>query len=643
MRGEAAEPHRLAVFGRAGLAGDRAADLAGPRARAARGGDLRHGVDDVGGHLFGEGVNNVGHGRVSDVDGVRGDLLDEVRGGPAALRRNGRVAVGHVNDVRRGRAQRVGRINPEPERGLRYAGRDRRSLRRGRSDLEVEPDERGVDRGRGGLAQVDLAVGATAGVAHGEVAQGRIFERAAAVDEGFGGDALLERRDEGERLEVRPALNHRIGRRRKLAGLIVGPAIEGHDGAVAGTDGDQTGIHVLDGAGLGEVLGHRVLSGLLGLGADRRGDPQATAVDVVVGELELGDELLANGGDDVAGRARQRPRRCLGRDGRQRGQRSPVGCGQPPHRHHAVQHIAEAVGEVGLLLGAQGRVIQAGGVHDTGQDRRLGDRELADVLAEVGLGGGFDAIRTAPEIDRVEVALKDLVLGQVAVDLDRDDHLAQLAVQGAVLGEEVVLDILLGDRRPAALDVGASHGLPHRAGDAAWGDPGVGVEVAVLGGDDRLLQVRGDAGQGNRLPVELGNAGHLGLAVVVVDDRGLGIGQAVGNVGDLNSREREDDRAQAEGSRADERPEDPLDPGATRRAPPRPLGGGSAHLGPRERGPGSRTRGVVAHKWVPSGAHSVAVSSPGDGPGESRDGYSSMSAYAAHHRIGQSARAPTLE
>jgi hypothetical protein len=110
-----------------------------------------------------------------------------------------------------------------------------------------------------------------------------------------------------------------------------------------------------------------------------------------------------------------------------------------------------------------------------------------DVLAEVGLGGGLDAIGAAPEVDRVEVALEDLVLGQVAVDLDRDDHLAQLAVEGAVLGEEVVLDVLLGDRRPAALDVGAAHGLPHRAGDAAWGDPGVGVEVAVLGGDDRAL------------------------------------------------------------------------------------------------------------------------------------------------------------
>ena len=134
------------------------------------------------------------------------------------------------------------------------------------------------------------------------------------------------------------------------------------------------------------------------------------------------------------------------------------------------------------MLLAEGRVEQRWSVHDARKDRSLADVERARILVEVGLRRRLDAIRPAAVVDGVEVALEDLVLAEVAVDLDGDDHLAQLAVDGAVLGEEVVLDVLLGDRRPTALHVTALERLPDRASDAAGRDAAVAVEVAVLSG-----------------------------------------------------------------------------------------------------------------------------------------------------------------
>ena len=57
-----------------------------------------------------------------------------------------------------------------------------------------------------------------------------------------------------------------------------------------------------------------------------------------------------------------------------------------------------------------------------GEQRALGDGELARVDAEVGLGRGLDAVGTAAEVDGVEVVLEDLVLGQLPVDLEGDDR-----------------------------------------------------------------------------------------------------------------------------------------------------------------------------------------------------------------------------
>jgi hypothetical protein len=158
---------------------------------------------------------------------------------------------------------------------------------------------------------------------------------------------------------------------------------------------------------------------------------------------------------------------------------------------------------------------------DPGEHRTLGDRQLVDVLVEVRLRGGLYPVRAATEIDRVDVVLEDLVLGQLIGDLDRKDDFLVLAPQGEVVLSGRHLDVLLGDRRTAADAAGEL--IPDGPADTHDVEAGVGVERAVLGGEHCLLHVLGHlverdedpvavlrADGGERAAVGVGERGHLG-------------------------------------------------------------------------------------------------------------------------------------
>src|SRR6185295_19514054 len=124
------------------------------------------------------------------------------------------------------------------------------------------------------------------------------------------------------------------------------------------------------------------------------------------------------------------------------------------------------------------RVVERGALDHAGEQRRLERRELGRVLLEERLRGRLDAIRAATEVDRVEVLGQDLVLGELALDLDREQALAHLLPErprrdrvGLLAGLRIlrvlagvhVLDELLGQRR-AALDALAGDEVgPRRA------------------------------------------------------------------------------------------------------------------------------------------------------------------------------------
>ena len=112
------------------------------------------------------------------------------------------------------------------------------------------------------------------------------------------------------------------------------------------------------------------------------------------------------------------------------------------------------------------------------------------VDVEIGLAGGLHPVRAVPEVDGVEVALEDLFLGQLLVDLVGQEELLELPGE-RLLGVQVEdLDVLLGDRR-AALQGAAAGDHPGGAGHAADRDALVGPERAVLRRDDAWFMLSG--------------------------------------------------------------------------------------------------------------------------------------------------------
>src|SRR5690606_29618931 len=76
--------------------------------------------------------------------------------------------------------------------------------------------------------------------------------------------------------------------------------------------------------------------------------------------------------------------------------------------HHQVEHLVLARLRSHRILEW---VVSSGLLWDTSEKRRLGEREVAGLLAEVALRCCLDADVDAAVRDRVEVPLKDLLLG----------------------------------------------------------------------------------------------------------------------------------------------------------------------------------------------------------------------------------------
>ena len=188
-----------------------------------------------------------------------------------------------------------------------------------------------------------------------------------------------------------------------------------------------------------------------------------------------------------------------------------LGLGDFPLLQHIAQDLVAALQRV---LRVHGGVVEAGAVHQPGQQRRLRQREVLGGGAEEVPRGGLDAVGVPVEEHDVQVALEDLVLGELLFQLDGELHFPQLVAHGLLAAEDDLLALIRGKMRLID-DVGdVLLGERGRTLTAALGDierqcpedplrveAAMLVEAAVLDRDDRVLDKRRHLVEGDPHPV----------------------------------------------------------------------------------------------------------------------------------------------
>ena len=166
---------------------------------------------------------------------------------------------------------------------------------------------------------------------------------------------------------------------------------------------------------------------------------------------------------------------------------------------HALQHdVAPRCG----ALHVDERALPLRRLKDAGDEGRFLERELLVRLAEIHARRGFDAVRAVPQVHLVAVDREDLALRVPLLDLDRENQLLHLPLEGVGKGllafrrePELLLEIARELLRERAGALGPPHldDVGQRGGaDAPDVDAEMAVELRVFGGDDRLLQQRVD-------------------------------------------------------------------------------------------------------------------------------------------------------
>ena len=181
-------------------------------------------------------------------------------------------------------------------------------------------------------------------------------------------------------------------------------------------------------------------------------------------------------------------------------------------------------------LGVDHRIVLRRILRQGGEQRRLGQVELADVLVEVAQRRRLDAVGVLTVEDGVQVLGEDLVLGPLVLELPGEHRLADLALDALLVAHVCLLHELGGERR-AALDHAAGLDVfDGGAGDAEEVDAVVFVEALVLACHRGVLHHLGDALARHDLAARR-SVEHGDLApVAVVDDGVLGEALALGGL-----------------------------------------------------------------------------------------------------------------
>ena len=203
---------------------------------------------------------------------------------------------------------------------------------------------------------------------------------------------------------------------------------------------------------------------------------------------------------------------------------------------HGLEHHVAAFDDA-FLIGVRVEILR--GLHHAGEHRCLRHREVLGTGTKVGAGRSLNAIGVVTKGHEVEVISQNLILGQLGVDIRGHAHLAQLAGYGlfrrglaflvgrCIDQEEIVLYILLVQRRCTLGDAACGQIGPQSAQIALQIDTFVLVETAVLDGHDRLLHGIRDFIRLHRMAALLVDIGK-GVALGIQDGahaRGLAVGE----------------------------------------------------------------------------------------------------------------------
>ncbi len=246
-----------------------------------------------------------------------------------------------------------------------------------------------------------------------------------------------------------------------------------------------------------QPVAHGGVGGALHVGVDGGGD--AVAARERLGTVAL-HHLLPDHLGDVG---RVELDRRLVRAGMHRGRLGggALGGADEAEHLHALKDVVAAhlgTGRVAERVGA-GRELRR-----ARQRGHLVQVQLVELLAVVELGRRGHAVGAVPEEAVVEVELEDLVLAQLALHAERQQHLGRLAGVAVLGAEEELAGDLLGDGRTAghALVVGGQQ-QPHRPRHALEVHAVVLVEAGVLDRDEGLLEALGHLVDADRVPAHL--------------------------------------------------------------------------------------------------------------------------------------------
>ncbi|CAB3898175.1 hypothetical protein LMG3410_04177 [Achromobacter aegrifaciens] len=256
------------------------------------------------------------------------------------------------------------------------------------------------------------------------------------------------------------------------------------------------------------AVAHGAVGGFLVLGIDGGVDVDALGVGLFLehavhelarqfGRVVAVDREAARAGAVRAANRQALLERLVGLFGREIAQRL-----------HAAQHV------VLTDLGAReiGDGVEARrGLGDAGEHGGLGRRDFRQGLAQIGARGGRETIGAVAQVDLVHVELKDLVLGELGFDLERQQQFIELA-RISLFRRQVEIARHLHRDGAAALALGALDEVGHdRARHPHPVDAAVAVEAVVLGCQHRLAHHGRD----------LVKAQHVAVLFAVLADQDL--------------------------------------------------------------------------------------------------------------------------